>query len=89
MAEQCTCLILKLRGSGFPVKDSGMEGSAVDLFYEVRSNYIVGQPHEGVHADGPLYKSGKIRQDLNPCVSVPSFGIWDINLLNWGISIRG
>lgn len=64
--ELCTCLLLKLRGSGFPVKDSGIEGNLADPFFEIRSNYQIGEPHLGEHDAAPDYKSKKVRQDLNP-----------------------
>ena len=149
MAEQCTVLLLKLRGSNFPVKDQGIEGDKADPFFQallaattnapaagvfkgggggcwcgvwgaapmgcgadacmaaharmrmrqsagrhsrspsggrarggwrarerrvltwgtgaqIRSNYALGTPHEGVHATEYAYKSKKVRQDLNP-----------------------
>ena len=64
--EACTCLLLKLRGSGFPVKDSGIEGNLADPFFEIRSSYQIGAPHVGEHEGAPDYKSKKVRQDLNP-----------------------
>jgi hypothetical protein len=66
MAQQCTVLLLKLRGSGFPVKDSGIEGSKADPFFQIRSNYALGNPHEGKHTTEYAYKSKKVLQDLNP-----------------------
>ena len=64
--EECSCLVLKLRGSRFPVKDSGIEGSLADPFFEIRANYVVGESHVGEHDTEPAYKSKKVRQDLNP-----------------------
>ena len=61
-------MILKLRGSNFPVKDEGWgEGDKADPFYQIRNQYVLGTPHLGVHKDNPyVYKSKKVYQDLNP-----------------------
>jgi len=64
--DECSCLILKLRGSRFPVKDTGIEGSLADPFFEIRASYVIGAPHVGEHDTEPAYKSKKVRQDLNP-----------------------
>jgi len=69
--DQCNCLILKLRGSEFPVKDSGMEGNKADPFFEIRSKYELRKVHEGVHVNGPDYKSEKVKQNLDPCATLP------------------
>jgi hypothetical protein len=64
--QQCTVLLLKLRGSNFPVKDSGIEGTKADPFFQIRSNYALGTPHAGEHTTEYAYKSKKVLQDLNP-----------------------
>lgn len=71
MAEE-RILIIKLRGTNFPVKDSGIEGNAADPFYEIRKDYNLGSnprmTYEGKHSksEKALYKSEKIKQNLNP-----------------------
>jgi hypothetical protein len=65
--EKCRVLVLKMRGSNFPVKDSGIEGNKADPFYTLRSQYVLQAPHQGEHKNNPyVYKSKKVRQDLNP-----------------------
>ena len=68
MAEGCTCLLLKLRGSDFPQKDNSYaEGFKADPFYTLRSQYSPpGDGYAGEHKDKAPYKSKKCKQDLDP-----------------------
>jgi hypothetical protein len=66
-AEGVTCLLLKLRGSDFPVKDSGYEGDKADPYYTLRCDYDPpGRDYMGSQKGNPLYKSKKVKQDLHP-----------------------
>ena len=68
MAEGCTCLLLKLRGSDFPQKDNSYaEGWKADPFYTLRSQYSPpSDGYTGEHKDKAPYKSKKCKQDLDP-----------------------
>ena len=48
MAEQCTVLLLKLRGSNFPVKDQGIEGDKADPFFQALLAATTNAPAAGV-----------------------------------------